>query len=255
MLPYRFITVVLIAAGSAFSQAPLVTAGHIHLNSADPDAAIVFWRDVIGASSYSSGNLKGVGMAGATMLMTKKAPSGPTAGSAVDHVAIRVPDLQVVVDRIAKSSYKTWKPKPDVDRLMLEGPDGVRIELVEDSSMYSSMEFSHIHLSSPKPVEMQAWYAKNFGGRPGMAENADSLQFSGTTLTFAQAESALPTADRAVDHIAFEVQSLDAFCRKLADSGIKIDSPAHTDAALNAPVALLTDPWGTRIELVERTAR
>jgi catechol 2,3-dioxygenase-like lactoylglutathione lyase family enzyme len=254
----RIFAASLVAAVSAFGQppfsgAPNIAAAHIHLNSADPGVAIAFWTDVIMASSSRIGSFDGVSTLGVTILFTRKTPSGPSVGSAIDHIALKVPDLQPVVDRLSKTPYTSFRPQTSPDRLMINGPDGVRIELIEDSSMYAPLEFNHMHLSSKQPKEMQAWYIRNLGARPGFADNADSILIPGADLPISEADSAVPSADRAIDHISFEVKDLESFCRKLVDNGVKLDSTPHPVAELGASVTLLSDPWGTRIELMEKS--
>lgn len=244
----------LAAALSALAQSPSlstpnIAAAHIHLNSADPDVAITFWNDVIGTSS--SGN--GVTTLGVKILFTRKTPSGPSAGSAIDHIALKVPDLQPVVDRLSKTPYKSFRPQTPPDSLMINGPDGVRIEVIEDNAFYAPLEFNHIHLRSKQPKEMQAWYIKNLGARPGLENNADSILIPGANLTISQTDSAVLSTDRAIDHISFEVKDLENFCRKLVENGVKLDSNPHPAPELSASVALLSDPWGTRIELMEKS--
>jgi catechol-2,3-dioxygenase len=237
---FRLFAVSLVAAVSAAAQigshnAQGVTFGHIHLNSSDPAAAIAFWKDVIGAATYSHESLNGVSTLGAIILFSKKDPSGPSAGSTIDRIALKVPDLTPFVEKLAKTSYKSFQPVPGGDQLMIDGPDGVRIELTADSSMYAPLEFDRIHFHTPKPQETQAWYLKTFGAN----------------LTFEQADAPAPSAGRAIDHIGFEVKGLEAFCQKLTDSGIKLDSPYRSVPQLKLSIAFLTDPWGTRIELTE----
>jgi len=256
----RMFAAYLVAALSALAQppvpgAPSIAAGHIHLNAADPDVAIAFWTDAMGASSSSIGSFKGVSTLGVKILFTRKAPSGPSAGSAIDHIALKVPDLQPVLDRLSKTPYKSFRPQTTPDRLMIDGPDGVRIELIEDNAFYSSLEFNHLHLSSKQPKEMQAWYVSNLGARPGIVDNADSILIPGATLSISQADSAVPSADRGIDHISFEVTDLENFCRKLVENGVKLDSTPHPAPELGASVAVLSDPWGTRIELMEKSTR
>ena len=116
-----------LTAFSAMAQPPgggrAVTAGHIHVNSADPDAAIAFWCDVMGTSTYSLGSLRGVSTLGVTILFTQQSPSGPSAGSAIDRLAFRVPDIRTYVDRLSKASPQT-KPRNEGDsRLVFDAPD------------------------------------------------------------------------------------------------------------------------------------
>ena len=248
----RLIAACLVAALSALAQppspgAPNIAAAHIHLNSSDPDVAITFWNDVIGTSS--SGN--GVSTLGLKILFTRKTPSGPSTGSAIDHIGLKVPDLQPVVDRLSKTPYKSFRPQTPPDSLMVNGPDGVRIELIEDSAFYAPLGFDHLHLSSRQPKEMQAWYIKNLGAGPG--DNADSILIPGANLTIAQTDAPVPSRERAIDHISFEVKDLENFCRKLVENGVKFDSTPHPAPELRGSIALLSDPWGTLIELMEKS--
>lgn len=256
---FRALALCLIAAAPAAAQlgnpnAQGVALGHIHLNSADPDAAIKFWTDVIGASTYSHESLKGVSTQGVIILFTRKASTGPSAGTAIDHLGLTVPDIQPFVEKVAKSGYRSFQPLPGGDKLMVDGPDGVRIELIEDNAMYTTLDFDHIDFHSTQPKEMQAWYAKAFGARSIPGETSDSSKISGVSLTFEHADSAAPSAGRAIDHIGFEVKGLEAFCKKLTDNGIKLDSPYQSLPELKLSTAFLTDPWGTRIELTEGLA-
>ena len=232
--------------------------GHIHLNSANPDAAVAFWSDVIGASPDNRGPLKGVSMIGLLILIGQSDAPGPSAGSAIDHIALHVPDLQLFIARLAKTPYKGSQPVPGGDRLIIDGPDGVRIELMEDNTMYAPLEFDHIQLNSAQPSESQAWYAKVFGARKGPADKADKANTSrlmGVNLIFEQKESAAPSAGRGIDHIAFEIKGLEAFCKKLAEEGIQLDSPYKVSTEPRMSSAFLTDPWGTRIGLTEGLGR
>ena len=254
----RMFAACLAAVLSAFAQAastgaPNIAAAHIHLNSADPDVAVTFWTDVLGASSSRMESFHGVSTPGVKILFSRKTPSGPSAGSAIDHIALKVPDFQPVIDRLSKTPYKSFRPQTSPERLMINGPDGVRIELIEDNAFYSLLEFHHIHLSSKQPKDMQEWYVKNLGARTGFGDSADSILIPGANLTVSQTDSAVSSADRAIDHISFEVKDLENFCRKLVENGVKLDSSPHPAPELSASVALLSDLWGTRIELMEKS--
>src|ERR1700689_4644978 len=192
----RIVAVCLLATFPAVAQrgAPNVTFGHIHINSADPDKTIAFWTDIIGISTWSRDSLKGVSTLGVLILITRSAPSGPSAGSAIDHIGFKVPDLQPFIGKLAKTSYKSFQPAGD--QLMIDGPDGVRIELAEESSLYGPLQLNHIHL------------------------NPTRSHTAAAGLPFAHADSVSPTARRAIDHIAFEIKNLESFCQKLAADGI-----------------------------------
>jgi hypothetical protein len=59
------------------------------------------------------------------------------------------------------------------------------------------------------------------------------------------------TKGRALDHIGFDVNNLQAFCKKPEASGIKLDRP-YSKNANGIGMAFIYDPWGTYIELNER---
>jgi catechol 2,3-dioxygenase-like lactoylglutathione lyase family enzyme len=250
----RIIAVCLLAALSAVAQrgAPGVIFGHVHINSADPDKTIAFWTDIMGASTWSRDTLKGVSTLGVLILVAPNAPSGPSAGSAIDHMGFKVPDLQPFISKLAKTNFKSSQPAGD--QLMIEGPDGVRIELSEDSSMYSPLQFDHIHFYATQPNDVQAWYAKIFGARTGGQDQPNTSLISGVALSVAHADSVSPSAGRAIDHIAFEIKDLESFCKKLAAEGVKFDSPYQVMPQLKLSAAFLTDPSGARIELTEGLA-
>ena len=254
MLLFRVVAVGLLAALPAVTQnsAPGFTFGHIHINSADPDKTIAFWTDIMGLSNWSRDSLKGVSTIGVVILITARSPSGPSAGSAIDHISFRVPDLQPFIDKLKKTPYKSLQPAGD--RLMINGPDGVRVELAEDSSMYAALQFDQIHLYATQPNEVQAWYAKRFGARAGGQDQLNTNFIAGIALSIARADSVSPSAGSAIDHIAFEVKNLESFCKKLADVGIKFDSPYEVLPQLKLSAAFLTGPSGARIELTEGLA-
>jgi catechol 2,3-dioxygenase-like lactoylglutathione lyase family enzyme len=250
----RVIAVWLLATLPAVAQrgVPNVTFGHIHINSADPDMTVAFWTDIVGLTTWSRGSLNGVSTLGVLILITRSAPSGPSAGSAIDHIGFKVPDLQPFIAKLAKTSYKSFQPANE--QLMIDGPDGVRIELVEDSSMYAPLQFDHLHFYATRPNDLLAWYAQVFGARPAGEDQPNTSHVSGAALSFAHADSVSPTAGRAIDHIAFEIKNLESFCKKLAADGIKFDSPYQVLPQLRVSAAFLTDPSGARIELTEGLA-
>ena len=59
------------------------------------------------------------------------------------------------------------------------------------------------------------------------------------------------TKGRSLDHIGFEVDNLEAFCKQLEAKGITLDRPYTRIDELDIAFAFLTDPDGTYIELTE----
>jgi catechol 2,3-dioxygenase-like lactoylglutathione lyase family enzyme len=255
-----FLAASLLAAAPAFPQlappnAQGVTMGHIHLNAADPAAATVFWTDLVGAQPYEHGSLKGVSVPGVVIWFTRKAPTGPSVGSSVDHIGFTVPNLQTYIDKFAKTPYNTIPSTAGGVQLMIDGPDGARIELTEDKASTVPIRFHHVHFDTPDPKAIQAWYLEKFGATRSTRAKWDSGEIPGANLTYGPAGATAPTAGRAIDHIGFEIAGLEAFCKKLAESGVKLDTPYRAMPQLGLSLAFLTDPWGTRIELTEGLAK
>ena len=63
---------------------------------------------------------------------------------------------------------------------------------------------------------------------------------------------ARPTKGRVLDHIGFDVKDLNAVIKKIEAQGIKLDEPYRKNPLTGSAISYITDPWGTRLELVER---
>ena len=228
-----------------------VAMGHLHLNTADVAAQKNLWTGILGAKPVKLGTMEGVSMPGAVVLFKAAAPSGPTDGSTVGHVGVMVPSIEPFPAKLDAAGIKYTK-NPNGKQLMIEGPDGLRMEVSADPTCTDPVRFHHIHFYTADPVAIQAWYAEKFGAKPGKRASWEAGDVPGANLTFAKAPGAVaPTVNRALDHIGFEVRDLEAFCKKLEASGVKFDSPYRKVAQLDLAIAFLTDPWGTRIELTE----
>jgi catechol 2,3-dioxygenase-like lactoylglutathione lyase family enzyme len=181
---------------------------------------------------------------------------GATLGSVVNHVGFIVDNVQ---QRVAqwKAAGVTVLPGGNgrLDQAFVVTPDGVRIEILEDKAQGVPLRNEHVHLSLPAAEipKAQAWYAKTFGGKAGTRNNAPVVDIPGVQIRFAMADAKqAPTRGRVLDHIGFDVKDHPAFVRKLETDGIKLDQPVTTSAAGNT-ITYITDPWGTRIELVQRS--
>jgi catechol 2,3-dioxygenase-like lactoylglutathione lyase family enzyme len=112
----------------------------------------------------------------------------------------------------------------------------------------------HVHLSLTEAdiPNAQAWYAKTFGGKPGTRNNAPIVDLPGVQIRFVRADTKqAPTRGRVLDHIGFDVKDHAAFVKKLEAEGIKLDEPVRKGSTGNT-ITYITDPWGTRIEIVQR---
>lgn len=111
----------------------------------------------------------------------------------------------------------------------------------------------HIHLAVPDQPKAVEWYRKHFGGQP-TTEAPDRLMFGETRVIFQLNAKATPSSGSVLDHIGFSVSDLDATMKALEADGAKVTSPARDVAGL-FKLAFADDPWGTRLEIVQDTAK
>lgn len=254
------LTSALAAAGACAQPAPFneagVTMGHWHLASKDLEANKKLFL-AMGAKLYMPGGAPLIAFPGVYInlnLGTEKGDGG-TVGSVVNHVGFIVDNVQTRVAQW-KAAGVTVLPGGNnrLDQAFVVTPDGVRIEILEDKTQTVAVRNEHIHLSLPAAEipKAQAWYAKTFGGKAGTRNNGPVVDLPGVQIRFATADAKqVPTKGRVLDHIGFDVKDHAAFVKKIEAEGIKLDQPVGKSAAGNT-ITYITDPWGTRIELVER---
>src|SRR5262245_5910753 len=180
---------------------------------------------------------------------------GGTQGSVVNHVGFIVNNVQ---ERVAQWKAAGVRVLPGnnnrLDQAFVETADGIRIEILEDKTQSMPIRHEHVHLFLPESEipKAQAWYAKTFGGKPGTRNNATVVDLPGVQIRFTKSDTKeAPTRGRILDHIGFDVKDHQAFVKKIEAQGIKLDEPVRTSAAGNT-ITYVTDPWGTRIEIVQR---
>jgi glyoxylase I family protein len=111
----------------------------------------------------------------------------------------------------------------------------------------------HIHLNVPDQAKGVEWYQKHIGGQP-MTEAPDRLMLGDTRLIFLRNDKGQPSSGSALDHLGFSFADLDAKMKELEAAGVKVVSPVRDVTGL-FKLAFIEDPWGTRIELVQDSAK
>jgi len=256
-----------------------VRIGHYHLNVTSLDAHRKFWVDTLGGTAMKFQGLDVIKFPDAFIFLNVQKPTGPTRGTAFDHIGFAVPDVPTMAKKLAAAGYQETtgrEPAPGTPPpaasgtsavygrfAYFVGPDGAKIELVTAAAPNAPpIVAHHIHFINKQYVEMQQWYMKAFDAtlRPGQTDffiGAD-LPGVGYSLNFFRWEgdqtiTHVPTKGRVVDHVGFEVKNLAAFCKKLEEKGIKLTREYRKkDKSMgNIGSAVITDPWGVSIELTE----
>jgi catechol 2,3-dioxygenase-like lactoylglutathione lyase family enzyme len=244
-----------------FNDAGL-TMGHWHIATKDVAAEEKVFL-AMGGKLYMPGGQPLIGFPGVyiSLILNNEKGDGGTVGSVVNHVGF-------IVDNVQKRTAE-WKAKgvnvlpggalPNgggtrLDQAFVETPDGVRMEILEDKTQTVPIRNEHIHMALPAAeIPMAAaWYAKTFGGVVATRNNAPVVNLPGVQIRFNTADTKqAPTRGRVFDHFGFDVKDHPAFVKRLEAQGIKLDQPVGKGSTGNT-ITYITDPWGARIEIVQR---
>ena len=228
-----------------------VVMGQVHLNVRDIDAHKKFWAQ-LGGIPVTNGTLQMFQFPGVFVVLTQKEPTAGSVGSTVNHIGLLVKNMQEWVTKWQAAGL-TIEPMPGPTRIYLVAPDDVRLEIIEDKTIDVPLKMHHVHFFVDDPLAVQAWYVKTLGAVAGKRNSFDAADLPGVNLTFGKADApTAKTAGRSLDRIGFEVKGLESFVKNLEVSGVKFDrSFQKSTASPKTSTALLTDPWGTQIELTE----
>jgi catechol 2,3-dioxygenase-like lactoylglutathione lyase family enzyme len=238
-----------------------VTMGHWHLISKDVEANKKLFQ-AMGAKLYNPGGNPLIAFPGVYInlnLGTEKGEGG-SQGSVINHVGFVVDNVQT---RVAQWKAAGVNVLPGgalpgggnrLDQAYVETADGLRIEILEDKTQSQPIRNEHVHVWVPEAEipKAQAWYAKTFGGKAGTRNNGAIVDLPGVQMRFAKADAKqAPTRGRVLDHFGFDVRDHAAFVQKLTAEGIKLDEPVRKSPT-GSTITYITDPWGARIEIVQR---
>jgi catechol 2,3-dioxygenase-like lactoylglutathione lyase family enzyme len=265
MRPFMLLAIAALCVTPAFAQLAEpnqigARMGHVHLAVRDVDAQKQFWTSVMGGTLVKNGPLELIQFPGVYVMLRKADDPPAPAGSIVNHFGFVVRDMPAALARWKAANVKI-EPTENPNEVYVVGPDAIRVEVYGEPAIPTAVSMNHIHFFASDVPGIKSWYVKAFGANPGrrpcvaclskprMIEAGD---FPGVNLTFAGASAPqLPTKGRAIDHIGFDVTSLEALVASLDAKGIKIEGPIRQVPNTKVKVAFLTDPWGTYIELTE----
>jgi hypothetical protein len=111
------------------------------------------------------------------------------------------------------------------------------------------MPYDHIHLNEPA-AEASVWWEKNIPGGRRITEAPDRIMYGAVRMMFLTARSSGGSQGSVIEHLGFSVADLDAKMRELAAINTKVIEPVKTVPGLYK-TALIENPWGTQIQLVQ----
>src|SRR6516164_4041230 len=92
-----------------------VRVGHYHLNVTSIEAHKKFWADTLGGKPMKFGTIDVVEFPDAFIFLHAQKPTGPTRGTAFDHIGFAVPNVPAMAMKLAAAGYQETtgrEPKP-----------------------------------------------------------------------------------------------------------------------------------------------
>jgi catechol 2,3-dioxygenase-like lactoylglutathione lyase family enzyme len=246
-----------------------VSMGHLHYHVRDVEANKRFWL-ALGGTAIRIGTTEAVRFPDVIVVLEPRDYSATSEGAVLNHIAFRVRTFAQVeaaglkVDRLAQFPGVGYTYTPEKERVELFEDAALNLTFTPDSGpaqgivdrhnrpVATPVAFHHVHLYLPGEahLEAKAWYARIFGGVPGKRSQYDAVDLPGINFNFSGGRAGASMKGRTLAHLGLEVRNLQAFCARLESMGVKFDVPFQKGPD-GVSFAVLTDPWGTAIELTE----
>ena len=233
-----------------------MTYGHVHLNVSDMELHKRLWVEHFGGVVVEKGPLTAVRLPNMLVALTAREPTGGSAATVMDHFGFKVRNIDKFLAKWRAAGLPAEDPFTGAEgqiNAYVMMPDNVRVELQEDQGLSTEISGYHVHFYTPDYEQLLAWYVDIFGievrSRGSIATTTNA---PGMNLSFANSSTArLPTRGSSLDHIGFEFDDLEAFCKELEAKGIKFDVPFRDIPSIGLKIAYITDPSGVYIELTQ----
>jgi len=239
---------------------------HVHVTASNATEAVKWYTQYMDCQPLADRD-DGVDCDGAQIVFESRPSLGTSQRTGIDHISFSYADLTAKMAELESvgvrgsgvrlQRFEDGSTLRDVPGLFKYGfvfdPWGTRIEMVEDAD---TLGFHHIHLSATDPAETLAWYQDTFGGESArLRDRLDGVKLGDIWLLAMRHEEGIPaaTAGRAIDHIAFAVEDLDAAASDMRRSGVEfLEEPAVPDGGrTNAKLAIIAGPDNVSLAVVE----
>ena len=175
-----------------------VSMGHVHLIVGGHGGGEEVLGDARRRAATTFGPFAMIKFPGALVLLKQAEPAGAAAGSVVDHVCFQVPNLAKALAVWQAAGIKTEPGRIPEQAYVITPDELLRVEVTEMPSLTVPIAFHHVHFfvgengpgGANAVAEMQAWYARMFGAKPGKRMHFDAADLPGANLTFSN--SAVP---------------------------------------------------------------
>ncbi len=219
-----------------------VTMGHHHLMVDDVDAQKEIWVDILGGELSGNAPLEFVKFPGAFLILSSGDGTGGTRGSALDHFAFNLKDLDAARDKLAAAGIEVYNESATRFDAIL--PGGLDVHFFSDPSLAVPIEHRAVAFVSTDPEAQRAWWESVLGASTAEEGAMTVSTIPGARLFFTGADSApAPTRGRALDHTGIGVRDVGAFCEQIAAQGVTCE------LLFGGAAAMITDPGGVTIEI------
>ena len=258
-----FLTVALLALPA---MARAADYHHVHLIASNATEAISWYTQHLDCEALSDRD-DGVDCHGVQVVFEATPTLGSSQRTGIDHIGFSYEDLTAKMASLESvgvqgsgvrlQRFEDGSTLRDAPGLFKYGyifdPWGTRIELVEDTE---TLGFHHIHLSATDPEATLRWYREAFGGEAAQLRGVlDGVRLDGIWLFATPHPEGEPaaTAGRAIDHVAFEVDDMEAAVADLRARGAQVtEAPVVPEGARSsARRAFIIGPDSVRLALVE----
>lgn len=231
------------------------TWDHIHLTVSDTAGAAEWYAKHFGGEVTKSGPFDAV-LFGSNLMKFRGARGevSGSAGSAVDHIAFSVEDVQALAKALGEDGATVGAPNRRTKVVAhATDPWGTKIELLNDEDLRG---FHHVHVKSMKAAATAEMYATMFGGEPAQFKDAagvSAIRYGDMYLFVTRSvREVASTKDRSVDHLGWRFDDFKATVKRLKDAGVKfVVEPTQSGDHM---IAFIEGPDGVKIEIVEATA-
>ena len=233
-----------------------VTFGHVHLSVADPKVHHQMWVEQFGGVVSTKGTFTIVKLPNMMIAFRGTKPTGGTETTALNHFGLKVPNMANAIAKWKAAGYEVqreFKGSEGFPNAFLIGPDGLRFELQEDTTLKVPAVAYHLHFQVPEPAKLRDWYVDTYGLKAEQAGQLRSRRGAGHAPAVRAVEGSADEGTRGttVDHIGFEIRNLAEFLKKLEAKGIKLETAYREVPAIGLNISYLYDPLNVYIEMTE----
>lgn len=219
-----------------------VTMGHHHLMVPDVDAQRKIWVDILGGEPSGNAPLLFVKFPGAFLILSNGEATAGTHGSALDHIAFDVRDLEGLREKLAAAGVSVSNESAARFDAMM--PGDIDVHFFADPSLATPVAHRAVVFASTDPEAERAWWETVLGARTTQEGETTVSTIPGARLLFTRADTApAPTRGRTLDHTGVGVPDVDAFCTRVAAEGVTCER------LFGGAIAMITDPAGVTIEI------